>query len=166
MAPVDDLPEGLGSPFDKLLAVKTIGVWHEPAARFADLAGRMRPGGGVALVSQPRCPGATAETTIAAGCDLAAYLGEAGFSDLRSETLKLRPAVVCVLGSRQWNPRWTVLTTCVAMFMRFQSEIARAGRAGDGAGRLGSPSNECADEQPLLGTFTRRPYTGGVWGSE
>jgi SAM-dependent methyltransferase len=100
MAPVEDLPEGLGGPFDKLLAVNTVGIWHEPAALLADLAGRMRPGGRAALVSQPRRPGATAETTIAAGRDLAAYLREAGFSDLRSETLDLRPPVVCVLGTR------------------------------------------------------------------
>lgn len=99
MAPVEDLPADLGGPFDKLLAVNTVGVWPNPAARLADLAGRMRPGGLVAAVSQPRCPGATAETTIAAGRELAGYLREAGFSDLRSETLDLQPPVVCVLGT-------------------------------------------------------------------
>src|ERR671931_1719963 len=100
LAAVEDLPKDLGGPFDKLLAVNTVGVWHDPAARLADLAGRMRDGGRVALVSQPRCPGATAETTIASGRELSGYLREAGFSDLRSETLDLRPPVVCVLGVR------------------------------------------------------------------
>jgi SAM-dependent methyltransferase len=99
LAPVENLPEDLGGPFDKLLAVNTVGMWHDPAARLADLAGRMRDGGRVALVSQPRCPGATAETTIASGRELAGYLREAGFSDLRSETLDARPPVVCVLGT-------------------------------------------------------------------
>jgi hypothetical protein len=101
MAPVEDLPGDLGGPFDKLLAVNTVGVWPDPAARLGDLAGRMRHGGRVALVSQPRCPGATAETTAAAGRELAGHLREAGFADLRSETLDLRPPVVCVLGTRQ-----------------------------------------------------------------
>ena len=98
-APVEDLPDDLGGPFDKLLAVNTVGVWHDPAARLADLSGRMRHGGRAALVSQPRCRGATAETTAAAGRQLAGYLREAGFSDLHSETLDLRPPAVCVLGS-------------------------------------------------------------------
>jgi SAM-dependent methyltransferase len=98
LAQVEELPDDLGGPFDKLLAVNTVGVWHDPAARLADLAGRMRPGARAALVSQPRCPGATAETTIAAGRELAGYLQAAGFGDLRTETLDLRPPVVCVLG--------------------------------------------------------------------
>ena len=99
MSPVEDLPEELGGPFDKLLAVNTAGAWPDPTARIVDLA-RMRPVAGVALVSQPRCPGATAQTTVAAGRELAGYLRQAGFSDLRTETLDLRPPVVCVLGRR------------------------------------------------------------------
>lgn len=87
LAPVEDLPEDLGDLFDKVLAVNTVGFWRDPAARLADLAARMRPGGRVALVSQPRCPGASADTTVIAGRELAGYLREAGFSDLRSETL-------------------------------------------------------------------------------
>jgi SAM-dependent methyltransferase len=97
---VEGLPDDLGGPFDKLLAINTVGFLDDPAARVADLAGRMRPGCRVALVSQPRCPGATAETTVAAGEDLLGYLRRAGFGDLRSETLDLRPPAVCVLGTR------------------------------------------------------------------
>ena len=100
MSPVEDLPEELGGPFDKLLAVNTAGAWPDPTARIVDLAGADAPGGRVALVSQPRCPGATAQTTVAAGRELAGYLRQAGFSDLRTETLDLRPPVVCVLGRR------------------------------------------------------------------
>jgi hypothetical protein len=79
---------------------RTVGLWRDPPARLADLARRMRPGGRVALVSQPRCPGATAETTVAAGRELAAYLRGARFSDLRSETLNLRPPAVHVVATR------------------------------------------------------------------
>ncbi len=99
-APVDDLPDDLGGPFDKLLAVNTVGFWDDPAARLAGLAARMRPGGRVAVVSQPRCPGATAETTAAAGDELSGFLHAAGFNDLRTEILDLDPPVVCVLGTR------------------------------------------------------------------
>jgi SAM-dependent methyltransferase len=47
--------------FDKALAVNNFGMWPEPEARLKDLRGALRPSGRVAIVSQPRCPGATAE---------------------------------------------------------------------------------------------------------
>ena len=53
--------------FDKALAVNNFGMWPEPAARLTELRKALRPGGRVAIVSQPRCPGATAETTKRVG---------------------------------------------------------------------------------------------------
>jgi SAM-dependent methyltransferase len=98
--PVERLSLGsLGDePFDAALAVNTIGMWPEPAARLRELARLLRPGGRIALVSQPRCPGATAATSAAAAEELAALLTNAGFVHLRTETLDLDPPVVCVLG--------------------------------------------------------------------
>jgi hypothetical protein len=58
----------------------------------------MRPGGWIAIVSQLRCPGATAETTVAAGHEIAARLTEAGFMCIWSDTLTLKPPVICVIG--------------------------------------------------------------------
>jgi hypothetical protein len=58
----------------------------------------LRPGGRIALVSQPRCPGATAETSAAAANELAALLTEAGFEHLQTETLDLDPPAACVMG--------------------------------------------------------------------
>ena len=85
-------------PFDKVLVVNNMGMWREPAERLKALQRLMRPGGRIAIVFQPRCPGATAETTVAAGREIAARLTAAGFTRIRSDTLALTPPVVCVLG--------------------------------------------------------------------
>ena len=99
-APVQHLtrPDG---PFDAALAVNTVGMWPEPAARLTEVRTLLRPGGRIALVSQPRCPGATAATTAAAADELTALLTEAGFEHLRVETLDLHPPVACVIGTRR-----------------------------------------------------------------
>jgi SAM-dependent methyltransferase len=97
-ASIDDLP-GCDRPFDKILAVNNMGMWPEPALRLKELAGHLRGGGLVSIVSQPRCPGATAETTAAAGRQIVEALQSAGFVAIRVETLDLKPPVACVIGS-------------------------------------------------------------------
>jgi SAM-dependent methyltransferase len=85
-------------PFDAALAVNTVGMWPDPVARLRELAGLLRPGGRIAVVSQPRCAGATAATSSAAADELTGMLTEAGFERLRTEMLDLDPPVACVLG--------------------------------------------------------------------
>lgn len=97
-APVEHLQQADG-PFDAALAVNTVGFWSEPTVRLGELGRVLRPGGRIALVSQPRCPGATATTSAAAGDELAAMLSGAGFEDLRFETLNLDPPAACVLAA-------------------------------------------------------------------
>ncbi len=95
-ASVEQLPS-FEEPLDAILAVNTVGMWPEPVARLAALRALLRPGGRIALVSQPRCPGATAATTVLAGRELTDQLARAGFTDARVETLPLNPPVACVL---------------------------------------------------------------------
>jgi SAM-dependent methyltransferase len=88
----------LGVLFDKVLIVNNFGMWPAPQQRLESLRSVMRPGGRVAIVSQPRCPGATVETTRRAGRVTAEHLRDAAFTGIRTEMLNLRPPVVCVLG--------------------------------------------------------------------
>jgi SAM-dependent methyltransferase len=53
--PVEKLSISDG-PFDAALAVNTVGMWPDPTARLREIGRLLRPGGRIALVSQPRCP--------------------------------------------------------------------------------------------------------------
>jgi SAM-dependent methyltransferase len=99
LAPVTSLPD-LGAPLDKVVAVNSMGFWPDPVARLRDLRGRLRPGGVIALASQPRCPGATRETAAQAAREIEAALAAAGFRRTAVETLELDPPVVCVMAER------------------------------------------------------------------
>jgi SAM-dependent methyltransferase len=96
-APVDALP--FAGPFDAVLAVNSLGFWPAPAERLTELRGRLAPGGRLAVVSQPRCPGATADTTRDAARKIEDLLREAGFTHVRTETLPLDPPVAAVLAA-------------------------------------------------------------------
>lgn len=96
-ASVDRLPD-FGAPLDAVLAVNSSGFWPDPPQRLRELRGLLRPGGRIALASQPRCPGANRDTTTRAAAELRDLLTQAGFTDLRDETLDLDPPVACVLG--------------------------------------------------------------------
>jgi ubiquinone/menaquinone biosynthesis C-methylase UbiE len=84
--------------FDKVLVVNNLSMWHAPDEPLKALSRLMRPGGRIALVSQPRCPGAPAATTVAAGRAMAARLTAAGVMRIRADTLALTPPVIGVRG--------------------------------------------------------------------
>lgn len=86
-----------GGPFDAALAVNNASMWPEPVARLREIGQLVRPGGRIALVSQPRFPGADAAASAAAAKELAVLLTDAGYEDLRFEMLDLDPPVACVL---------------------------------------------------------------------
>ncbi|MFB9627354.1 class I SAM-dependent methyltransferase [Nonomuraea helvata] len=95
-ASVEQLPS-FGDPLDAILAVNSVGFWPAPVERLRELRRLLRPAGRIALVSQPRCPGATRDTTARAAQELQDLLTQAGFAHLRVETLELDPPVACVL---------------------------------------------------------------------
>jgi SAM-dependent methyltransferase len=103
-APADQLPPALDGPFDIILAVNSLGFWPAQAERLADLRQRLAPGGRIAVVSQPRCPGATAATSSSAAAEIQNLLHAAGYTHLTTETLPLTPPVVCVLATRSPAP--------------------------------------------------------------
>lgn len=97
-APVDRLPS-FDEPLDVILAVNSMGFWADPAERLHDLRRLLRPGGRIALASQPRSSGATRDTTARAARELQDLLTRAGFTQIRTETLELDPPVACVLAT-------------------------------------------------------------------
>ena len=96
-ASVDQIPSALDGPFDAILAVNSLGFWPAPAERLAELRRRLAPGGRIAIASQPRCPGATADTSRDAARQIEGLLAEAGFTHLSTQALRLSPPVACVL---------------------------------------------------------------------
>lgn len=96
LAEAGALPD-FGAPLDKVVAVNSMGFWPEPVASLKELHQLLRPGGTIAIASQPRCPGATAQTSAKAGLEIEERLHAAGFSPVRAETLELDPPVICVV---------------------------------------------------------------------
>jgi SAM-dependent methyltransferase len=97
-------PPGFGDPLDAILAVNSVGFWPDPVKRLGELRRLLRPEGRIALVSQPRCPGATRNTTARAARELQDLLTQAGFAHPRVETLDLNPPVACVLATNPAGP--------------------------------------------------------------
>jgi ubiquinone/menaquinone biosynthesis C-methylase UbiE len=102
-ASADRLPP-FDEPLDAVLAVNSLGFWPDPAQRLQELRRLLRPAGRIALASQPRCPGATRATTTRAAQELQELLTQAGFTQLRVETLELAPPVACVLATNPADP--------------------------------------------------------------
>jgi ubiquinone/menaquinone biosynthesis C-methylase UbiE len=103
-AAVDQLPS-FDEPLDAILAVNSVGFWPDPAERLRRLRRLLRPGGRIALASQPRCPGANRDTTVRAAEELQDLLTQAGFIDIRVETLDLDPPVACVVADNPSDGR-------------------------------------------------------------
>jgi ubiquinone/menaquinone biosynthesis C-methylase UbiE len=99
VASVAALPD-FGGPIDTILAINSIGFWEDPVTRLEELRACLRPGGRIAIASQPRCPGATEATSAQAAREIEEMLLRAGFDNPRVETLALVPPAVCVIAER------------------------------------------------------------------
>ncbi len=98
-ASVDQIPPALDGPFDAILAVNSLGFWPAPAQRLAELRRRLAPGGRIAIAAQPRCPGATADTSRGAAREIEELLTAAGFTQLSTQALALSPPAACVIAA-------------------------------------------------------------------
>jgi ubiquinone/menaquinone biosynthesis C-methylase UbiE len=87
-----------GEVFDRVLAVNVVQFLDAPAKTLRMLRGIMSPDGLIGVVFQPRNRGATDEDAERGAERIQELLKEAGFHDLRVESLELKPRVVCVLG--------------------------------------------------------------------
>lgn len=74
-------------------------LWPAPADQLTELRRRLAPEGRIAVASQPRCPGATKETTRKAAEEIENLLRAAGFWRISTEIPPLSPPVVCVLAT-------------------------------------------------------------------
>ena len=98
----ESLPD-VGGPLDTVFAVNLMGFWGDPVTLLTQLRQRLRPGGTIAIASQPRGPGATNTTSAQAGREIEAVLEVAGFTHLHIEILELKPPAVCVIGRAPSN---------------------------------------------------------------
>jgi hypothetical protein len=93
----------LDVPLDAILAVDSVGFWPNAASQLRDLRNLFRPGGRIALTTQPRRLGATKDTTARAARALQDLLNQAGLIDTRVHTLNLDRPVACVLATNPPN---------------------------------------------------------------
>jgi SAM-dependent methyltransferase len=85
--------------FDKVFAVNVFMFWDDPVAVLRSLSATMKPGATIAITLQPRSRGATSAEARAGGERIAEALRAAGFTDVRTEMLSMRPVdAACVLG--------------------------------------------------------------------
>ena len=87
---VSQLPSN-DCPFDKILAVNNFQFWENKTDVLGRLREQLHTGGIIALVHQPRIPGATDLDVTKAGERFAHYLETAGFKDIKVERKMMKP---------------------------------------------------------------------------
>jgi ubiquinone/menaquinone biosynthesis C-methylase UbiE len=87
---VSQLPS-FNDPFDKILAVNNFQFWDNKTDVLRRLREQLRTGGIIALVHQPRIPGATEDDATEAGERFARDLKMAEFRDIKVERKMMKP---------------------------------------------------------------------------
>lgn len=90
LASVSQLPS-FNDPLNKILAVNNVQFWENKTDVLRRLRGQLCVGGIIALVHQPRIPGATEDDAAEAGEGFARYLEMAGFQDIKVERKMMKP---------------------------------------------------------------------------
>jgi ubiquinone/menaquinone biosynthesis C-methylase UbiE len=99
LASVSEMPS-LDHPIDKVIDINTFQFWNDPVSSLQKIKGMMNPNGIIAIVHQPRKPGATDQDSTDAGNRFSKYLEKAQFRNIRIEKKLMKPvSTVCVLGS-------------------------------------------------------------------
>jgi len=83
--------------FDKIYSMNVVLFWTEPVAVFRRLRNLLRPGGVLLTGYMPRHPGAKDEDAVRKGMQIEAWLREAGFGVLTTQTKMMRPVAVVVV---------------------------------------------------------------------
>jgi len=101
LADVERLPV-FDMRIDKIFSINSIIFWKNPITQLKELRSRMTPGEIIAITLQRRSKGANDETTYEESKKILLCPEEAGFSQIRFEKMKTRPALtVCVLGENR-----------------------------------------------------------------
>ena len=95
---LSDFPPDEG-PFNRILDINTFQFWKDPVDALKSLKPQLCPGGVIAIVHQPRKPGAEDDDTARAGKKCAELLREAGYQEVTIEQKRMKPvSATCVLG--------------------------------------------------------------------
>ena len=98
-APVSELP-AFDRPIDKVIDINSFQFWEDPDSSLRTIKTIMKPNGVIAIVHQPRKPGATEQDVNEAGEQFSNNLRNAQFSNIRIEKKEMKPvSTVCVLGT-------------------------------------------------------------------
>jgi ubiquinone/menaquinone biosynthesis C-methylase UbiE len=99
LASVSELPS-FDHPIDKVIDINSFQFWDEPEKSLREIKRMMRPHGIIAIVHQPRKPGATDQDSTDAGNQFSKYLEKAQFKNIKVEKRLMKPvSTVCVLGA-------------------------------------------------------------------
>ncbi|MHB1688115.1 MAG: class I SAM-dependent methyltransferase [Ignavibacteriaceae bacterium] len=95
---VSNLPK-YENHFDKILDVNSFQFWVNPVESLKALKGIMKSNGIIALVHQPRKPGATDADAMESANHFKELMKQSGFTDIRIEKKIMKPVpTICVLG--------------------------------------------------------------------
>lgn len=95
----DTLGDALGS-FHKIYSVNVVQFWKDPVLILRKLRSMLEPGGLIVTAYMPRHTGVKDDDAVAKGDQIAAWLREAGFREVRTETRMMKPvAAVAVVAS-------------------------------------------------------------------